>query len=334
MTILKNLFSRKRNILVLGCDGMLGFDVYSRLKSMSRLADSSIGAVIGLDIKDGYDFSRPHTLGNFLDSSIRFDCCVNCIAHTDTSAAQNTKEGFLESYRLNALVPKCISESCRHHKVRLIHISTDYVFSEKSIARPIDLVSSTDQIDVAGTEFPVNAYGTHKLIGELFLKNEFANNPSGYAILRTSWLYGSHNRKSFVHRFLKNVKSCILENRKIEVTQNEYSVPTSTDYLVQRIIDVLETDACGTFNAVPNCKDALVSRRDFAESILRHLPECLNVDGMALNDLEVLGIVRDAYQPIYSMMKSSFEDTLGWDHYLRRFINDNASDLAQYLETA
>lgn len=311
---------------------MLGFDVCNKLKLLSGIANSSIGTVVGLDLEDGYDFSLPHALGNFLDSSIRFDYCVNCIAHTDTSVAQNTKEGYADSYRLNALVPKYLAESCNFHNVKLIHISTDYVFSERSLVRPFQAVSNDDQFGTDGTEFPVNVYGTHKLIGELFMKNEFATeNPTGYAILRTSWLYGKHNHKSFIHRFLSNVKRCVTEDRPIEVTQNEYSIPTSTDYLSDRILDVIEANGFGVFNAVPNCPQPLVSRRDFAEAVLRKLPANFEVNGKPINDLEVLGVDRDAYQPVYSMMKSSFEHTLGWEHYLRDFLWNNNQDLREYL---
>lgn len=334
INLLKGIFNRKHNILVLGCDGMLGYDLYTNLKRQSLLAGSSVGTVIGLDVKDGLDFSKRHVLGNFFDSSIHFDYCVNCIAHTNTSAAQNTKEGFKESYKLNALLPKYVAESCNYHKVKLIHVSTDYVFSEESISVPVEDAIPTTQIMTAGEEFPVNVYGMHKLIGELFVKNEFeVENPNGYAILRTSWLYGSHNHKSFVHKFLKNVRNCIMENKPVEVTSNEYSIPTSTDYLVQRIIDVMETNCSGTFNAAPNCQQALVSRRDFAETILRSLPNDFKINGVQANCIEVAGVKRETYQPVYSMMKSSFEGTCGWEHYLRKFVADNEEDLKKYMET-
>ena len=335
MNLLKGLFNRKYNVLVLGCDGMLGYDLYTKLKLQSLLADSSIGTVIGLDVKDGFDFSKRHVLGNFFDASIHFDYCINCIAHTNTSAAQTTKEGFRESYRLNSLLPKYVAESCNYHKTKLIHISTDYVFSENTVGVSVEDATPTMQIMTVGEEFPVNIYGMHKLFGELFVKNEFeVANPRGYAILRTSWLYGNHNHKSFVHKFLRNVKNCVLENRPIEVTKNEYSIPTSTSYLVQRIIDIIDTDEYGVFNAAPNCQQALVSRRDFAEAILRNLSNDFKVNGKVLNTLDVIGVERDTYQPTYSMMKSSFAGTFGWEHYLRKFIEENEQDLKEYLEKA
>lgn len=333
--ILKNLFKKRYNVLVLGCDGMLGYDLYNQLKLQSLLAKSSIGTVVGLDIKDGFDFSKRHTLGNFFDSSIHFDYCVNCIAHTNTSAAQNTKEGFKDSYKLNALLPKYIAESCNYYKTKLIHISTDYVFSEESISVPVENAVPSTQIMTAGKEFPVNVYGMHKLIGELFIKNEFElGNSTDYSILRTSWLYGNHNHKSFVHKFLKNAKNCILENKPIEVTENEYSIPTSTDYLVQRNLDIIESNDSGVFNAVPNCQHSHISRRDFAEAILRNLSSNFKINDTQLNTLEVVGVKRDTYQPVYSMMKSSFEGTYGWEHYLQEFIVNNGEDLKKYLENS
>lgn len=258
----------KLNVLVLGSQGMLGHDLYETLLADSRRADSKFGIVTGLDKDDfkkmGIDLTRPHALCMFFADSIKYDWVVNCVAMTDTRRAESCAEGRAESYRLNALVPKFIAESCAFNKTSMIHISTDYVFSGNA--------NNFTNIDFTQDDspFPVNIYGTHKLLGEEFIKEEFAKvDRKDFAILRTSWLYGDYRKKSFVHRFVANAVKCAMAGEEISVTKNEWSVPTNVDDLILAIRETMTTKRYGTFNAV--CRyDSYVSRADFAEEILTH----------------------------------------------------------------
>ena len=121
-------------------------------------------------------------------------------------------------------------------KTKLIHISTDYVFSE--LSNNADAINGLFYIH--STVFPKNVYGMHKLLGEQFIKEVFANKEKQYAILRTSWLYGAHNNKSFIHKFINNLVKTIKDGKtEIEVTENEVSIPTSTVCVVDYIVNVL-----------------------------------------------------------------------------------------------
>ena len=155
----------KTNVLVLGSDGMLGYDVLRCFQALAQQKNSKIGIVTGIDKSNGLKLEHRHELGNYLIGKIHYDVCINCIAYTDTAAAQNTKEGFNASYLLNAQLPKHIAESCKFHNVRLIHISTDYVFSElsqRSTSKDKDGITPFSTFDVP---FPTTIYGTHKLLG-------------------------------------------------------------------------------------------------------------------------------------------------------------------------
>lgn len=102
----------------------------------------------------------------------------------------------------------------------MIHISTDYVFSEKSGEVPDD-------------EFPVNEYGLHKLLGEKMIESIFGACSPNFMILRTSWLYGN-SLMSFPMKFLKNCintsqttdsSDSIVKN--VEVVDDCFGRPTS-----------------------------------------------------------------------------------------------------------
>lgn len=259
---------KKLNILVLGSQGMLGHDLYETLLVDSRRAGSKFGIITGLDKDDfkkmNIDLTQPHALCLFFADSIKYDWVVNCVAMTDTKRAESCAEGRAESYRLNALVPKFIAESCAFSKTSMIHISTDYVFSENAKNFTHGEFIPDDP------PFPANIYGTHKLLGEEFIKEEFAKmGRKDFAILRTSWLYGDFGKKSFVHRFVANAVKHAMTGEEISVTKNEWSVPTNVDDLILAIRETMTTRRYGTFNAI--CKyDNYVSRADFAEEILAY----------------------------------------------------------------
>ena len=202
-----SLFKKKLNIVVLGTDGMLGYDVYEKLTKMSCNKNSIINNVIGFDRQKLEDFKileNTDALYTFFYQNKHFDYIINCVAMTDTYSAENTEEGKELSYRLNSLFPKHLALICKLRKIKLIHISTDYVFSEKS---PEYSAYNHFGFFIHDQPFPVNNYGMHKLLGEQFIKDTL--NKNNYAILRTSWLYGQHNQKSFVHKFLKNAFECM-----------------------------------------------------------------------------------------------------------------------------
>jgi dTDP-4-dehydrorhamnose reductase len=333
-----NLFNRKKklDILVLGTDGMLGYDVYKTLTKMSYQKNSIINNVIGFDREklDFYNILKyDGTLEHFFYVYKHFDYIINCVAMTDTYAAENTKEGEELSYKLNALFPKRLALICKIRKTKLIHISTDYVFSEKSPEYSIDgpHIGFT-QYD---TPFPINNYGMHKLVGEQFIKENLKE--KDYAILRTSWLYGQHNQKSFVHKFIKHAFECMNNNKDIEVTENEYSVPTSTNTVIEYIKLVLNKKLTGIIHAVcgSNCKP--VSRYDFAKCVAEQynflVDEYPSLNRKKIDIEKIVKITRDdKLQPTYSYMYNFQFDTAcnnvyNWENEIYRFLRKNFKKL-------
>lgn len=225
----------------------------------------------GLDVKDGVNVHEdPLTCSSSLKSyfakSPCFDFCINCIAYTNTAAAENDAEGQRMSYRLNALAPKYIARACAESGTKLVHVSTDYVFSQHSMHREMIGGSTFGTYD---EPFPCNMYGLHKLLGEEFIRDEMHGND--YAILRTSWLYGAHNSKSFVHKFIRNVVKVLKEGKhEVEMTSNEVSVPTSTSVVMQCIDELVRSSwTPGIMHAVAQlCNSIAPSRCDFANEIL------------------------------------------------------------------
>jgi dTDP-4-dehydrorhamnose reductase len=150
--------------------------------------------------------------------------------------------------------------------------------------------------------------------------------PKTYVILRTSWLYGHHNEKSFIHKFISNAYKCMEENRNIEVTENEYSVPTSTLAIIQYIKGVLYNNYRGIIHAVCSSKDS-ISRFEFAKSIACLYNKCIteyHLDKKTIDVNKIVAVRREnKLQPIISYMRTTETDlSYDWDLHLEIFIKE------------
>lgn len=320
---------RKFNFLVIGSDGMLGSDLFASLSADSAKAESDVGLVHGAGrdaISEGRFWER-HAFGAFLDGRPRYDWVVNCAAMTDTRRAETTRAGAEESWRLNALMPGYMAEGCRFRGARFVHVSTDYVFSERSAS----YAETAAELGFSPEDeaFPVNAYGTHKLFGERAVLDEYRKNPSECAVLRTSWLYGAAGKKSFVHRFVRNLAAA---DEPMEMTSDEVSVPTSTSYLVACIMRaVRDPSRRGLAHAVPaSAGGKWPSRLDFAERIRSELVSQGFAAAESPTALRPLtGVPRDGLWPKFSAMRGSFGELgLSWQDCLADFIRREGAAIA------
>ena len=233
------------------------------LQDDSRREKSLFGIVAGVDLPE-VDISNPYPLERWLNRSvvnppIKFHWVINCAAVTDTTKIETDKMARDASYRANVIGPKSIAEACARHGAKLVHISTDYVFSELS---ETNIAPGINRI----VEFPVNMYGLHKLLGEKMVETAFAKKPKDYMILRTSWLYGN-SEASFPVKFLK---SC-LEKKEVHVVDDCFGRPTSVQYLARFIASAIKHGAYGKLDAQSTLDP--MSRFDFAKLILEKWKE-------------------------------------------------------------
>lgn len=273
---------RKLNVLVIGDKGQLGSYLKKLLQDDSKREKSLFGVVAGVDLPE-VDISKPYPLERWLNRSvvnppIKFHWVINCAAATNTTKIETDKIARDASYRANVIGPKSIAEACAWHGAKLVHISTDYVFSEfskTSIAPGINKI----------VEFPVNMYGLHKLLGEKMIEIAFAKKPKDYMILRTSWLYGN-SEASFPMKFLK---SC-LEKKEVHVVDDCFGRPTSVQYLARFIASAIKHGAYGKLDAQSSLDP--MSRFDFAKLILEKWREHIGkIDSSVPNDLAMDDVV-------------------------------------------
>jgi len=226
-------------ILLLGGSGMLGSDCKEVLSQEYEVISPSSK---DLDITswdmviETLQKIKPHII-------------LNCAGFSDVDACE--KEEFLVK-KVNVEGPRNLAQGSARYNCRMIHISTDYVFSgQKALPRPY---FEDDPID------PISAYGRSKVESEVAIKE---NSPN-YIILRTAWLYGK-NRDNFVNSI---IKSAVEKTKGIKVFEDQFGSPTWTYRLAIQIKELLHSDLKGTFHAT---SEGSCSRLECARNIINKL---------------------------------------------------------------
>ncbi|MER5704774.1 dTDP-4-dehydrorhamnose reductase [Micromonospora sp. NPDC002296] len=149
--------------LVTGAGGGLGRDLVARLRA-DPAARVTAAPRVALDICDP-DAVAAAVVGH--------DVVVNAAAWTDVDAAESAPE---RAAAVNGDAVAGLARACAATGARLLHVSTDYVFSGEGAAPRRE-----DEPPA-----PVNAYGRSKLVGERAVARFLPEH--GY-VVRTAWLY-------------------------------------------------------------------------------------------------------------------------------------------------
>ena len=197
------------NWLITGGAGQLGIAVSKELDSRG-LAFTALGSK-DLDITDSKNVNK------FITENPS-DIIVNCAAWTDVDGAESNEES---ASKVNGRGPKNLAVAAASNGSRLIHISTDYVFSGES-QKPFEIA---DQID------PQSAYGRTKAEGE---KNVLACYPENSYVVRTAWLYSAKDKN-----FAKTMTRLALNgDGEVRVVNDQIGQPTSAVDLAKQIVDL------------------------------------------------------------------------------------------------
>jgi dTDP-4-dehydrorhamnose reductase len=203
-------------VLVTGSDGLVGtsilpllseeFDVVPFVESQWDIGDRKQGeAVLG---------------------EIRPDVLLNLAAITDVDGCEDRQE---LAFRVNTEAPGLLSHICRHHEVRIISFSTDYVFDGKS-GVPYREEDKTN---------PMSIYGKSKRSGE---EKILAGNPDS-VIIRTEWVYGDQG-ESFITKVLRRAK----EAGRVDVVDDQTGTPTYAKDLARPVAALIKSGSRGIFH--------------------------------------------------------------------------------------
>lgn len=151
------------------------------------------------------------------------DVVINTIAITDVDRCE---ENPAFAQKINAQFPLELARYCDLKNIKLIHISTDYVFSG----------NNTGHYSEYSTPEPICAYGASKLQGEIGVLS-VKNNRN--LVIRTAWLFDLH-KSNFLTWILGEMKS---NKEPIKVVADQYGSPTSTIFLANKITELIGGNA-------------------------------------------------------------------------------------------
>jgi len=262
-------------ILVTGKNGQLGKSIH---KFVTNNEQNSEFVFVG---REELDLSNQDSIINYFNNN-NFDVIINCAAYTAVDKAE--KEVELANYINYSAISK-IAEISNKHKVKLIHISTDFIF---------DGVSKKAYLE-SDDPSPLNIYGKSKLSGEIAVCSAMQKNA---IIIRTSWLYSEYSN-NFVNTILRKAQKF----NELSVVSDQFSSPTNAGDLAKAIIQIINHNKFRNHDQLTQIYHyssyGVCSWFDFAREIL----ELANID-CQVNPIETKDYLTAAKRPKYSLLNT------------------------------
>lgn len=236
-------------ILITGSDGQLGTELVRCLNSMEAeigpVPEEYRGAAIDAVDVAALDISDAAAVGAWFARN-RYDIVINCAAVTNVDGCEKDEA---VAYAVNATGPENLARACAVQDVKLVHISTDYVFAG-------DVPGERVETDPTG---PVSAYGRTKLAGE---RLALAVNPQTF-VCRTAWLYGYRGSN-----FVKTMRRLGEGKDEVRVVADQVGNPTSANDLAHEVLRLALTDGYGVYHIT---NKGTCSWADFAGAVMEGL---------------------------------------------------------------
>ena len=280
-------------LLITGCSGQLGQEWVHYLDSM-KIPFTAYNSKT-LDITD------PEALESTLDNDAP-DVVINCAAYTKVDQAEEEKELAL---LINHNAVEHLATACRDRDIKLVHFSTDYVFSGESIDREKFPNGYPEQAETR----PVNFYGVSKLKGEESIQKTEVD----YLILRVSWLCGAYG-----NNFVKTMLRLAKERESLSVVNDQFGVPTFCTQVVNQTLKLIEQNQRGVFHLG---SAGIISWYQFALRIFELSGVDVNVKEVSSNEFKT-----KAKRPHFSKLNTSKadqilqSDSLHWEAGLKQIL--------------
>ncbi len=257
-------------ILVTGAKGQLGSEIEAL---SSAYHDSFVFAD-----KSTLDISDKEAVKTLIEKE-QIDTIINCAAYTAVDKAESDAEN---AYKINHLATQNLAQIAKEKTLKLIHISTDYVFDGKHY-KPYQPNDTTN---------PNGIYGKSKLAGEEAL---MSSAPKNTLIIRTAWVYSS-----FGNNFVKTMLNLGKNKEKLTVIDDQVGTPTYARDLAKAILDILPKVNNDKPKIYHYSNEGVLSWYDFAKEIMR----------MAKLDCKIVPIATKDYptpatRPHYSLLDKS-----------------------------
>ena len=277
-----------QNILVTGSKGQLGneMQVISKKYSSFRYFFTDV---------DELDITDKEKIEQFIVCN-KINFIVNCAAYTAVDKAEDDEK---TAYLINHDAIKNIGETASKNNVKVIHVSTDYVFDGTNH------VPYTEDMPVS----PTSIYGKSKLAGERILTEVCPQS----VIVRTSWLYSA-----FGNNFVKTMMKLGRERDSLNVIFDQIGTPTYAADLAEAVMKIISFEKW--FSGIYHfSNEGVCSWYDFTKTIHRLAKIDCKVNPIETKDYPVR-----TPRPFYSVLnkakiKSTYQIEIShWEESLEK----------------
>jgi dTDP-4-dehydrorhamnose reductase len=259
------------NILVTGSNGQLGSEIREIALNHSEY-NFLFTDVSDLDITNHIEVAE-------LIKNNKINVIINCAAYTAVDKAESEPE---LSNAINHLATANLARISRDNNIKLIHISTDYVFDGTNHKPYVEK-------DIPN---PQSIYGKTKLDGEIAMQQI---NPANSVIIRTSWVYSK-----FGNNFVKTMLRIAETRDEISVVADQIGTPTNASDLGKAILTILPLIKNKNVEVFHYSNEGVCSWYDFVKTIFEIKGILIKV-----NSIESVEYPTPATRPYYSVLNKS-----------------------------
>jgi dTDP-4-dehydrorhamnose reductase len=264
--------------LVTGASGQLGCEWvdFFKKKKISFLAYKSAE----MDVTD------VTTVQSVMEKE-KPDVVINCAAYTKVDDAESHSE---QAYLVNETGVKNLAESCRKTGSKLVHYSTDYVFSGHKNDQKI----YPDGYPEDAPADPVNVYGDSKRAGERILENSEID----WLLIRVSWLCGQYG-----NNFVKTMLKLAAQRDELDIVNDQTGSPAYAFDVVDKSYQLIEKKYSGIFHIAST---GAVTWAGFAGEIFSQTGHLVKINRVSSDQFP-----RTAKRPEFSLLSTRKAEKAG-----------------------
>jgi len=267
-------------VLVIGANGQLGTDLCKALQyfELIPLTHKDVEISDMNLVKQVFNKYKPGII-------------INTAAYVRVDDCEDEKD---KAFQVNALGARNVAVVAQELGVRLVHLSTDYVFGGEAEPR-------TTPYTEFDTPVPLSIYGKSKLVGENLVRYFCLR----HFIVRASGLFGVAGSSGKGGNFIETMRRLARERDELRVVNDQVFSPTYTMDLARKIAQLMTTEYYGIFHIT---NSGSCSWYEFTREILK-------LAGIAT---PVVPITSDQYpqkarRPRYSVLDNYHLRLLGMD---------------------
>lgn len=295
---------------VTGVNGQLGHDVMNELHKRghegvgSDIAPSYLGVADGSAVTTMPYVSLDITDRNAVLNTVKgYDAVIHCAAWTAVDMAEDDDKVELVR-KVNAGGTQNIANACKAIGVKMLYLSTDYVF------------------DGQGTEpwkpdckdyKPLNVYGQTKLEGELTVSETLEK----YFIVRIAWVFGL-NGKNFIKTMINVGKT----HDEVRVVNDQIGTPTYCYDLARLLVDMCETEKYGYYHATN--EGGYISWYDFCIEVYKQYGLTTKVIPVTTEEYGLSKAARPMNSRLdkSKLVENGFKPLPTWQDAVRRYLEE------------